>query len=136
MVIGYTQGTFDMFHIGHLNILKNARNQCDYLIVGINSDELVKTYKGKDVIVTCSERCEIISSIRYVDEVMVCDTLNKTEIYNLRSFDKLFIGDDWRGSQRWNQTEEDMKKIGVSVVYLPHTNGISSSILREKLTSY
>lgn len=133
MVIGYTQGTFDMFHIGHLNLLRNAKKNCDYLIVGVNSDELVKEYKNKSAIVPINERVDIISSIKYVDEVIVCDTLDKTEIFKKKPFDVIFIGDDWKGNKRWEQTGKDLAKLGAKLVYLPHTEGTSSTLLREKL---
>lgn len=133
MIIGYTQGTYDMFHIGHLNILRNAKKQCDFLIVGVNSDELVLEYKKKSVIVPLAERMDIIESIKYVDQVVSCNTLDKTEMYNQLHFNKIFIGDDWKGNARWLETEKEMKKIGVELVFLPHTQGTSSSLLREKL---
>lgn len=133
MIVGFTQGTFDMFHIGHLNLLRNAKEQCDYLIVGINSDELVERYKGKKVIIPLDERKEIVSAIKYVDEVLVCDTLDKMTTFNAIPFNKLFIGDDWKGAARWNETETIMGKVGVTVIYLPHTDGTSSTMLRKKL---
>lgn len=136
MIIGYTQGTYDMFHIGHLNILRNAKTQCDYLIVGVNSDELVLEYKKKQVIVPCEERVDIISSIKYVDKVVICNTLDKTNAFNQFNFNKLFIGDDWQGTARWIETEKSLNRLGVNVVYLPHTNSTSSTLLRTKLNDY
>ena len=136
MIIGYTQGTYDMFHIGHLNLIRNAKAQCDYLIVGVNSDELVKSYKNKVAIMPLQERMDIIGSIRFVDEVVACDTLDKTKMHEKLHFDKLFIGDDWKGNDRWKRTEEEMKALGAEVVYLPHTEGTSSTMLREKLNEY
>ena len=136
MIIGYTQGTYDMFHIGHLNLIRNAKAQCDYLIVGVNSDELVASYKNKSAIVPLSERMDIIEAIRYVDEVVACTTLDKVEMQKKLHFDKIFIGDDWKGNERWRQTELDMRALGAEVVYLPHTEGTSSTMLREKLNEY
>ena len=136
MIIGYTQGTYDMFHIGHLNLIRNAKAQCDYLIVGVNSDELVENYKNKRAIVPLSERMDIIGAIRYVDKVVACTTLDKVEMQKKLHFDKIFIGDDWKGNERWRQTELDMKALGAEVVYLPHTEGTSSTMLREKLNEY
>ena len=136
MIIGYTQGTFDMFHIGHLNLIRNAKQNCDYLIVGVNSDELVKKYKGKETIVSLDERLDIISSIKYVDKVISCDSLDKVEIYKKFNYDILFIGDDWKGSKRWIETEEMLKQFDVKVVYLPYTKNTSSTILRKKLKDY
>lgn len=132
-VIGFTAGTFDMFHIGHLNLLRNAKKECDYLIVGVNSDELVKEYKNKEVIVPYEERAEIVNAIRYVDEVMKIDSLDKKISWNLKHYDILFIGSDWKGSERWNQTEKEMAEYGVKVHYLPYTQQTCSTLLREKL---
>ena len=129
--IGYTQGTYDMFHIGHLNLLKHAKEKCDILIVGVNSDDLVREYKHKTPIIKQEERAEILQAIRYVDNVIICHSLDKTEIQKWIHFDAIFIGDDWKGNDRWNKTEQELNKIGVDVVYLPHTEGVSSSILRE-----
>ena len=136
MIIGYTQGTFDMFHIGHLNLIRNARAQCDYLIVGVNSDELVKAYKDKAAIVPFLERMDIIGALRFVDEVVQCDSLDKVEKQKQYHFNKLFIGDDWKGNARWEKTEEQMRELGAEVVYLPHTEGTNSTLLREKLNAY
>lgn len=132
--IGYTAGTFDMFHIGHLNLLKQAKELCEILVVGVNSDELVKEYKHKETVICDRERADIISSIRYVDKAVVVDTLDKCDALEKYKFDVLFIGDDWKGNDRWNKTEEEMAKVGVKVIYLSRTEGISSSELREKLS--
>lgn len=134
--IGFTQGVFDMFHIGHLNLLKNARKHCDYLIVGVNSDELVEKYKNKTTIFPFEERIAIVDSIRYVDETIKVDTLDKVVTWNLKRYNFLFIGDDWKGSQRWIQTEKEMAMYGVKVTYLPYTQTTSSTIIREKLLAY
>ena len=136
MIIGYTQGTYDMFHIGHLNLLRNAKAQCDFLVVGVNSDDLVKQYKGKSVIVPLSERMDIIGSVRYVDQVISCDSLDKMIAFEKVHFNKLFIGDDWKGNSRWEETGRIMKEVGVELVYLPHTQGTSSTMLRDKLNVY
>ena len=121
-LIGFTAGTFDMFHIGHLNLLKNAKSRCDYLIVGVNSDQLVEEYKKKKAVVPLDERMEIIRAIRYVDEVMRIDSLDKVVSWKKKHYDLLFIGDGWKGNPRWIKTEEEMQKYGVKVVYLPHTD--------------
>ncbi len=131
--IGYTQGVFDMFHIGHLNLLNNAKEQCDYLIVGVNTDRLVKEYKNKDTIVSEYNRARIVESIKSVDKVILTDTLNKEEILEKIKFDVIFIGNDWENNPRWLKTKNDMKEKGVDVVFLPYTKGISSTILREVL---
>ena len=133
LVVGFTAGTFDMFHVGHLNLIKNAKKECDYLIVGINSDELVKQYKNKDVVIPLEERMQIVEAIKYVDEVVKIDSLNKMESWLIKKYNKLFIGDDWKGTDRWNKTEEEMAKVGVEVCYLPYTKETSSTLLREKL---
>lgn len=135
-VIGYTQGTFDMFHIGHLNLIKNAKRHCDYLVVGVNTDELVQSYKNKCPIVPLNERKEIVRAIKYVDEVIVTDTLDKKEIWEKVRFNEIYIGDDWKGNARWEQTGKDMQELGARLVFLPYTKETSSTMLREKLTKY
>lgn len=129
---GYTQGTYDMFHIGHLNLLRQAKEQCERLIVGINSDKLVEEYKSKIPVVNEHNRMEIVKELRCVDDVVLCDTLKKTIIWEKVHFDAIFIGDDWKGNARWQQTERDLAPLGADVVYLKHTDGISSSLLRTK----
>ena len=132
-IIGFTAGAFDMFHVGHLNLIKNAKARCDYLIVGVNTDELIASYKDKNVVVPLAERLQIIESIKYVDEVIAVDTLDKGKMWEKKKFDVVFIGDDWKGSERWNETEQKLKKYNVDVVYLPYTTGTTSTLLREKL---
>ena len=130
--IGYTQGTFDMFHIGHLNLLHQAKELCEELIVGVNSDQLVNEYKHKVPVVNERDRVAIIGELRCVDKVVLCDTLKKTDAWQQLHFDAVFIGSDWKGNERWKQTENDLKPLGAEVVYLRHTDGVSSSLLREK----
>lgn len=130
---GFTAGTFDMFHIGHLNLLTQAKEYCDYLIVGVNSDDLVVSYKSKKPVINEKNRLKIVSAIRYVDEAFLSDTLDKITAYKRFGFDVVFIGDDWKGSKRWNDTEKALKKIGVDVIYLPYTQGISSTLLRDSV---
>lgn len=130
--IGYTQGVYDMFHIGHLNLLNNAKQQCDYLIVGVNSDKLVKEYKNKTPVISEENRRLIVQNIKAVDEAVIVDTLDKTKQLGLYHFDAIFIGDDWKGKKRWINTEIEMAKFGIDVVYLPHTDGVSSTILRPQ----
>lgn len=136
MIIGYTQGTFDMFHIGHLNLLKNAKAHCDYLIVGVNKDELILEYKKKSAIVPLSERMAIVEAIRYVDKVVACDTLDKVSAWNQHHYDVLMIGDDWKGNPRWEETEKQISILGARLIYLPYTRDTSSTMLREKLKEY
>ncbi|MBE5854569.1 MAG: glycerol-3-phosphate cytidylyltransferase [Lachnospiraceae bacterium] len=131
--IGYTQGVFDMFHIGHLNLINGAAAQCEQLIVGVNSDELVQQYKDKKVVIPEKDRAEIIGNLKAVDRVEIVDTLDKVELYQKFHFDAVFIGDDWKGNERWLQTEKDLKEYGVDVVYLPHTPSVSSTGLRVEI---
>lgn len=128
-VIGYTTGVYDMFHIGHLNILKRAKEQCDYLIVGVSTDELVMKEKNKTPVIPCDERVEIIRSIRYVDEVVIQENKDKLGAWDKYHFDKMFVGSDWQGTPQWNLFEEQFAAKGVEIVYLPHTDGISSTQL-------
>lgn len=132
-VIGYTTGVYDMFHIGHLNILRRAKEQCDYLIVGVSTDELVKKDKNKTPIIPLAERMEIVSAIKYVDEVVPQFDKNKLAAWEKYKFDKMFVGSDWQGTPQWKEFEEQFSPMGVEIVYLPHTDGISSTILSEKL---
>ena len=133
MIIGYTTGVFDLFHIGHLNILRRAKEQCDYLIVGVSTDELVLHDKKKTPIIPFNERCAIIEAIKYVDKVVPQVDKNKLGAWEIYKFDKMFVGSDWKGTDIWNKFEEQFADIGVEIVYLSHTDGISSTILREKL---
>ena len=133
MKIGYTQGTYDLFHVGHLNLLENAKKNCDYLIVGINSDKLVKEYKNKTVNIHDIDRARIVNAIKSVDKVYIINTLDKVEVSKYINFDVIFIGDDWKGNDRWKKTENEMKKLGKELVYLPHTNGISTTELTNKI---
>lgn len=135
-IIGFTAGAFDMFHVGHLNLIKNAKARCDYLIVGVNTDDLIAEYKHKKAVVPLDERLQIVEAIKYVDEVIPIETLDKEVIWKRKKFDVVFIGDDWKGSVRWNETEQAMKKYGVEVIYLPYTTGTTSTLLREKLREY
>ena len=128
--VGYTQGVFDMFHIGHLNILNRAKALCDYLVVGINTDSLVESYKNKTPVINENERMEIIRNIKAVDKVVLAETLDKKIQYDKIGFDVIFIGSDWQGNPRWESTKIEMQKLGVDVVFLPHTDGITSTMLR------
>ncbi len=130
--IGYTTGVFDMFHIGHLNILRRAKEMCDYLIVGVSTDQTVENYKHKTPIIKFEERCAIVEAIRYVDKVVPQTSMNKMEAYKELKFDALFHGNDWQGSNMYNQIVKEFSEIGVDVVFLPHTDGISSTLIREK----
>lgn len=131
--VGYTQGVFDMFHIGHLNLLNNAKKQCEKLIVGVNSDNLVNEYKGIVPNVSETDRLAIIKNIKSVDDAMIVETLDKVDIYKSVKFDAVFIGDDWKGSERWKNTELALEQFGATVVYLKRTEGVSSTVLRDKV---
>lgn len=133
MIIGYTTGVYDMFHVGHLNILRRAKEQCDYLIVGVSTDELVLHDKHKIPIISFENRCRIVESIRYVDKVIPQVDKNKFGAWEKLHFDKMFVGSDWQGTPQWNSYEEQFAEVDVEIVYLSHTDGISSSLLREKI---
>ena len=131
--IGYTSGVYDMFHIGHLNILKRAKELCEYLIVGVTTDRLSFERKGKLPIICESERLEIIQAIRYVDKAIYQETMDKLKVVIENGIDVVFVGSDWKGTAAWDKYEKEFAEHGCSVVYLEHTDGISSTILREKL---
>lgn len=134
IMIGYTTGVFDMFHIGHLNILRRAKELCDFLIVGVSTDELVREYKHKDPIIPYENRKAIIESCKYVDKVVPQMDRDKISAYNRLHFDIMFVGDDWKGKPLFQEVELELKKKGVSIIYFPYTLGISSTILRQKIT--
>ena len=132
--IGYTTGCFDLFHIGHLNILKRARLECDYLIVGVTSDELSISAKKKKLIIPFQERMDIVESIKFVDEVVPQTSYDKMEAWNNLKFDKMFVGDDWKGTDQWNQIEKEFSQYGVEIIYFPYTAHTSSTVLRKILS--
>ena len=134
MTIGYTTGVFDMFHIGHLNILRRAKEKCDYLIVGVSTDECVESYKHKTPVIPYDQRAAIVEAIKYVDEVVPQNSMDKLEFLKQRHFDVMFHGDEWKGTELYNRYEKEFAQVGCTVVYLDHTDGISSSILREKIS--
>ena len=131
--IGYTTGVFDMFHIGHLNILKNAKEQCDYLIVGVSTDEVVQNYKHKKPIIPFQERIAIVGALKCVDEAVPQISMNKMEAWKKIHFDVLFHGSDWKGSEMYNRLIKEFASVGVDIVFLPHTEGVSSTLLSETL---
>lgn len=128
--IGYTTGVFDMFHIGHLNILRRAKEMCDYLIVGVSTDECVQSYKHKSPVIPYEQRVAIVEAIKYVDEVVPQATMDKLEFLKHRHFDVMFHGSDWQGTELYNNYEKEFAKLDASIEYLPHTEGVSSTILR------
>ena len=133
MVIGYTTGVFDMFHIGHLNILKRAKEQCDYLIVGVTTDQLCLERKKKLPVIPENDRIEIVRAIRYVDEAVFQEDMNKRRAVEEFHVNKVFVGSDWKGTPAWEQYEMEFAELGCQVVYLDYTQGISSTQLREHM---
>lgn len=131
-IIGYTAGVFDLFHIGHLNLLKNAKGMCDKLIVGVTVDELVK-YKGKQAMIPFEDRAEIVRSIKYVDAVVPQSDMDKLTMCRKLKANYLFVGDDWYGTEKWNKYEEEFSKEGIKIVYFPYTKGTSSTQIRKAL---
>ena len=132
MIIGYTTGVYDMFHIGHLNVIRRARELCDYLIVGVSTDELVQKDKGKTPVIPYEERAAIVAALKYVDQVVPQPDKNKLGAWEKYHFDKMFVGSDWQGTPQWKKFEEQFEPLGVEIVYLSHTDGISST----ELTSF
>lgn len=133
---GYTSGVYDMLHIGHINIFKNAKKFCDYLLVAVSTDEVVEKNKNKKPVIPFKDRFEIVSSIKYVDKVIPqnnYDIQGKIEAVKKHNINVVFVGSDWKNTEKWKTIEKELKKIGCDVVYLPHTDGISSTILREKI---
>ena len=131
-VIGYTSGVYDLFHIGHLNLLKNAKGLCDKLIVGVTVDELV-AYKKKRAVIPFEERIEIVRSITYVDAAIPQEDLDKFKMWEKLHFDVLFVGDDWYNSASWKEMEEKFNEVGVRVIYFPYTKGTSSTLINTTL---
>lgn len=130
--VGYTTGVFDLFHIGHLNILRKAKEQCEYLIVGVTTDELV-SYKNKKSVIPFEERIEIVRAIKYVDEAVPQESMDKMDAWDRLHFDVMFVGDDWKGTEKWLKYEEQFQKVGVDIVYFPYTKGVSSTLLNKVL---
>lgn len=133
--VGFTDGVYDLFHVGHLNIIKYAKSQCDFLIVGVHADEIVNEYKHHYPVIDEESRREIVGAIKYVDKSVINRTRDKFELHNLYHFDVVFIGDDWKGTDRWNKIEADFKELGVDVVYVPYTKGVSTTEIRRKMSS-
>ncbi len=132
MIIGYTTGVFDLFHVGHLNILKNAKGMCDKLIVGVTVDELV-SYKGKEAVIPFEERMEIVRSCKYVDVAVPQYDMDKLTACKKLKADVLFVGDDWYKTPKWEEYEKEFEKVGIKIVYFPYTQNISSTKIRQML---
>lgn len=131
-IIGYTTGVYDLFHVGHLNLLRNAKNFCDKLIVGVTTDDLVK-YKNKKAVIPYEERSEIVRSIKYVDVVVPQENMDKFSHWEKYKFDIMFVGDDWQNTKKWKDIEKKFNKIGVKIVYFPYTKGTSSTLINSIL---
>ena len=135
-IIGYTAGVFDMFHIGHLNVLKNAKAKCDYLVVGVSTDDVVKKNKNKSPVISYEERKAIVEAIRFVDKVVPqtgYDIASKIKAAIDNRINIMFVGSDWKGTDKWNIIEKQLAQYDVKVEYLPHTDGVSSTMLSEVL---
>lgn len=133
---GYTSGVYDMFHIGHLNIIKRAKELCDFLVVGVSTDEIVQQNKNKTPMIPFSDRIQIVESIKYVDLAVPqnrYDIDGKIEMVKKYDINVVFVGSDWQGTKKWEEIEKKLKMIGCDVVYLPHTDGISSTQIRERI---
>ncbi len=131
-IIGYTAGVYDLFHIGHLNLLKNAKGMCDKLIVGVTVDDLV-LYKGKRAMIPYSDRAEIVRSIKYVDAVVPQENMDKLTMCKKLKASVMFVGDDWYNTPKWNEIEKQFSDAGIRIVYFPYTKGVSSTKIREAL---
>lgn len=132
MVIGYTTGVFDLFHIGHVNVLRNAKSMCDRLIVGVTVDELV-SYKNKKSVIPFEERIEIVRSSRYVDLAVPQTTMDKLDALQRYKFNIMFVGDDWYKSDKWKDLDEQFTKLGARIIYFPYTQSTSSTLINETL---
>ena len=131
--VGYTTGVYDMFHIGHLNIIRRAKEQCEHLIVGVSTDENVQTHKHKTPVIPYEQRKAIVEAIRYVDEVVPQENMDKFAAWEKYHFDALFHGDDWKGSSMYDEIEKKLAAVGCDMVFLPHTDGVSSTDIVKKI---
>lgn len=135
-VVGYAPGVYDMFHVGHLNILRRAKLECDYLVAGVVTDETTQRIKGRPPVVPLFERLEIVQAIRFVDEAVADDFIDKFAMWELLKFDVIFKGDDWRGTDKGNRMEASFAAVGVRVSYFPYTGHTSSTILRRAIGGF
>ena len=133
--LGYVPGAFDMFHIGHLNLLRRAKAQCARLMVAVSTDELVASFKKKRAVIPFGERVQIVEAIRFVDRVVPQESMDKLAAWRAYGFDAIFVGDDWKGSDTWRDIEAALAPRGVSIVYFPYTTGTSSTLLASKLST-
>lgn len=133
MIVGYTSGVFDLFHVGHVNLLRNAKSLCDRLIVGVTVDELVQ-YKNKQPVISFVDRIEVVRSCRYVDLAIPQNELDKVKAMRRLNAHKLFVGDDWFGHSQWDKYESELASLGVDIVYFPYTQSTSSTLINETLS--
>tara|TARA_B100000989_G_scaffold296150_1_gene278758 strand:- start:1110 stop:1538 length:429 start_codon:yes stop_codon:yes gene_type:complete len=136
IIIGYTAGVFDLFHVGHVRVLKKAKSLCDKLIVGVSTDDLVKKYKKKYPIISQKERIEVVKSNKFVDYVVSQNSLNKYFNWKKLKYDIMFVGDDWYATKKWRDLDKEFKKLGVKIVYLPYTKGTSSTKINRILDNF
>lgn len=134
MIIGYTTGVFDLFHVGHVNILRQAKSLCDKLIVGVSTDELVN-YKNKQPVIPFLERIEVVRACKYVDVAVPQVNMDKIEAFKRYGFDLMFVGDDWFNTNKWQSIQEELNILGVKIVYFPYTTGTSSTLINKTLES-
>jgi glycerol-3-phosphate cytidylyltransferase len=132
-VIGYTSGVFDLFHIGHLRLLKRAKEQCDYLIVSVSTDELVQEYKNRRPIINLKDRMGIVEAIKYVDKVVPQINRNKLEAFHKYKYDIIFVGSDWKGSVLWNNLEKELNEFGAKIVFFEYTSGTSTTEVKNMI---
>ena len=131
--IGYTTGTFDLFHVGHLNLLEKAKENCEILIVGVSTDELVKDYKGELPVIPFEDRIRIVGALKCVDKVIAQKTLNKLDVLPDIQYDVLFHGDDWKNTKMYNEIEEKLREQKVSCIYFPYTKSVSTKSIKERI---
>lgn len=132
MVIGYTTGVFDLFHVGHINLLRNAKSMCDRLVVGVTVDELV-AYKNKKSVIPFEERIEIVRACKYVDLAVPQITMNKLDALDRYKFNIMFVGDDWYQTEKWHEFDKDFTSRGIKIIYFPYTKSTSSTLINETL---
>lgn len=131
--VGYTDGVYDLFHVGHLNMIETAKSNCEHLIVGVHGDDVVVEYKHHRPIINENDRKRIIESIKGVDQAVINRFRDKIKLWELYHFDVIFIGDDWKGTDRWIKFEKELADINVDVVYVPYTKGISTTEIKEMI---
>ena len=132
MIIGYTTGVYDLLHVGHLNLLRNAKSMCDRLIVGVTVDELV-AYKSKRAVIPFEERIELVRALKYVDVAVPQTSMDKMDAHNRYCFNLMFVGDDWYKNEKWKEYERQFNELGVKIVYFPYSQGTSSTLINETL---